>query len=131
VRRLLGTAVVAGVLVLAAGCGDAKAGYGNATRTVFMKSCDPANEGGNRAMICRCAYDQIEQRYSYEEYSSIDAALQTDPEKVPSDINAIIGGCAFSVELGGKAPGSSSSGSSSSSSTSESSRSSSSTSSSA
>jgi len=116
-RRAVAVAIAALLLVAGvAGCSSGKPGYGSATQGMWLRGCDPTNEGGTRDAVCRCAYDEITKQYPYESYASVDAAMKADPDKkLPDDIMQIIATCAINVELNGKGGSSSSSASSSSS----------------
>jgi hypothetical protein len=123
-RRAVAVAIAVLLVVAgAAGCSSGKPSYGSGTRAMFLQSCDPDKAGGDRDAVCRCAYDEITQHYSYDSFSSVDDAMKADPgRKLPDDIMQIIATCAINVGLTGN-PGGSTSSSGSSSSSSSSSRS--------
>jgi hypothetical protein len=72
--RFLVTALLA--LGAAAGCGgdDTKANrYPAAVEATFMRECKRTS--GTRSTICRCAFDKIEARISYDEFKREDTAI--------------------------------------------------------
>ncbi len=66
------------------------AAYPASARTQFVDSCTGS---GGSTESCTCALEQIEQRYSFEEFSAIDEDVRNGGT-LPSDIQDIITGCA-------------------------------------
>ncbi|MEO7556407.1 MAG: hypothetical protein ABIV94_07360 [Acidimicrobiales bacterium] len=108
-RRL--AAVLVGLVVAggAIGCSGGKADYGNATQGMFLTSCNPDRDGARDA-VCRCAYDRLSKRYSYEEFVDLDKQLAGDPTSVPKEVVSLVTACA--VEVTDSSSSSSTSGSS-------------------
>jgi len=95
-RRL--AAVLVGFVVAwgAIGCSGGKAEYGNATQGMFLTSCNPDGDGA-RAAVCRCAYDRLSKRYSYQEFVDLDKQLAGDPQSVPKEVVSLVTACAVEV----------------------------------
>lgn len=130
-RRVIVVLVALGLAV--AGCSKGTPKYSKANEGVFLASCNPDKDPALDS-VCRCAYDEVQQRYTYEQFVDLDKQLQADEKDVPKELVDIIAGCAAPSSSSSSTDSASSDGSSSdrssSSSSSSSSRSSSSSSSS-
>jgi hypothetical protein len=117
------SAVALAVLVLVAGfggCTGGRAGYGKATQGTFLTACNPDRDGA-RDVVCRCAYDEVTKRYSYDEYVGLNKDLEADRNAIPNEIVALVAACAVPPTTSTSTTASSSSSSESSSSASSSS----------
>ena len=118
VRRLIVVLVALGLAVTGVGCSKGTTGYSKANEGVFIASCNPGKDAALDA-VCRCAYAEVQQRYTYEQFVDLDKKLQADEKDLPDELVAIIAGCAApgaSSSSGGSSGSSSSTGSDSSSS---------------
>lgn len=91
-RRLL---LLVALAATATACGDgAEDGGADATRSMVLETCAP---GGDpvEVEICRCAHDELAERYDADALADLDQDLRDDPETVPDAVEEIVLGCAF------------------------------------
>lgn len=89
--RLAGLAIAACVLAGLTGCGgddgdgDGDRGYPAAAKRNFTTACERSS--GGDAEGCRCAFDKIQTRLSYEQFKREDAALRrgAKPSRIVTD----------------------------------------------
>lgn len=69
-------------------------------RTNFLASCEEANtdaEGMSAAeatTFCGCAFEEIREALTFEEFEALDDDLRADPEDLPSAVRSLFEGCA-------------------------------------
>lgn len=95
-RRL--APVLLALALLAACGGDSEEGYGGEFEAGFLDSCEAA-VGDERAEVCQCTYDRLEESVPFERAERLDRRLQEEPESaLPDDVAQLISTCvAFAV----------------------------------
>jgi hypothetical protein len=88
VRRL---ATVVLVLLLAAACSKTSKGYSGDTEGAFLKSC--THNEAQPAPVCKCIYDEITHRISFDSYVELDKQMQKDDSFVPDELEQIYTVC--------------------------------------
>ena len=65
---------------VAASSSDTKIAYPQAVANEFLRSCQAA---GSEAKFCACVFDKVQNKYSFEEFSVIEAKISagTPPEE--------------------------------------------------
>ena len=65
---------------VAASSSDSRIAYPQSVATEFVRSCQAA---GSEAKFCACVFDKVQNKYSFEEFSIIEAKIRagTPPEE--------------------------------------------------
>jgi hypothetical protein len=88
VRRV---ATVVLVLLLAAACSKTSKGYSGDTEGAFLKSC--THNEAQPGPVCKCIYDEITRKISFDSYVEIDKQMQKDDSFVPDELEQIYTVC--------------------------------------
>jgi len=74
------------VYFILCGCGQKKHDYPSDVTQNFMNSCQ---ETGGDQKMCSCILDKIQEKYTYEEFSSIEIKMQAG--QTPSEFLNFVG----------------------------------------
>lgn len=103
------TVVVLSLAVLLAGCAQgndpdtwetAEAQDGFPVRSNFIDACEKANteadgmSASEATSFCECAFGEVRESLSFEEFKALDDDLRADPESdVPRSFEDLVNGC--------------------------------------
>jgi hypothetical protein len=92
IRKAL--AIVFAFALIAVACGDDDGGFSSQIRDSYLDGC----QGEQNAAFCECTFDEIEKRFSEEEF--IRFAIEAT-EEVPDEFIEIAFACLSEADLGG------------------------------
>lgn len=107
-RRSVLSALVVALALVVAGCSesndpetweDAEAQDGFPVRTNFLDACTEANAGeqglseDEAPAFCECAFTELREQLTFEEFDALDDDLRADNETVPTTLQTVVDGC--------------------------------------
>lgn len=75
------------ILILLSSCGPKKHDYPSDVTQNFMNSCQSTSDGNQK--MCSCVLDKIQEKYTYEEFSSIEVKILAG--QIPAEFLDFVG----------------------------------------